>query len=440
MTFNNALLSSVLTAQREGQSQYDRRTRRGALSLYFKDPEASERNALLPAAPATTEALVGGPPIEGGALAPALPAGSPRAEPGGPRPSGTPTTYDNALRPSPISNRSAAMRVLGSIGDFETASQLTGFDDRQRSDAARDRIAPMIQSGHYRDAAREAGASGQMDLARQLFAMDDAELATTQRRGQQGASAIYAALALPPQQRADYMAQHQGLAADAGITPEQFASFDWSNDAALKATADRWLEASRLAGDVSLQKFGDNAYAVRASPRGLDVLPGGVAIPETRAEGLDRDRVAYQQSSDQRDFDYQKTRDAEDDRYRHSRAQSEDAYRRWQMENPNSRGDVEGQVLSKAVRQGAQTLTPEERAIYDRYLTSGSPGDVWGAPATPAAPRPQAAPPAAPAQRPSGTGTPGAPARPQTEEDYNRLPAGALFIDPDDGLTYRKGG
>jgi hypothetical protein len=31
-----------------------------------------------------------------------------------------------------------------------------------------------------------------------------------------------------------------------------------------------------------------------------------------------------------------------------------------------------------------------------------------------------------------------APAQPQTEADYNALPSGSLFIDPDDGKTYRK--
>ncbi len=42
---------------------------------------------------------------------------------------------------------------------------------------------------------------------------------------------------------------------------------------------------------------------------------------------------------------------------------------------------------------------------------------------------------------PTGVPSPaqsGAPASPQTEEEYNALPSGSLFVDPDDGQTYRK--
>lgn len=45
--------------------------------------------------------------------------------------------------------------------------------------------------------------------------------------------------------------------------------------------------------------------------------------------------------------------------------------------------------------------------------------------------------PAAPAQLPRAQ-TEGAPAQPKTLEEYNALPKGAIFVDPEDGKTYRK--
>lgn len=48
---------------------------------------------------------------------------------------------------------------------------------------------------------------------------------------------------------------------------------------------------------------------------------------------------------------------------------------------------------------------------------------------SPAATAPQTAPPSAPA---------GEPARPMSQADYDAIPSGGLFVDPDDGQTYRK--
>lgn len=451
----NALLSSTFAAQREGQAQRDRRTQRNAIGLFLRDeptPTEQNTNALgaSSASPAGPPVLSPEPAITGNELPPALPAGSPAvATPAATTPVATSAVGVPALAPPPSAegqnvlaprrpnNRRAALATLAGIGDFETASRLSEFDDRRRSDDTRDRIAPMVRSGEYGEAAREAGASGQVDLARSLFAMSADDLQATKHRGQQGASAIYAALALPPEQRAGYMAQHQRIAADAGITPDQFAAFDWSNDGALRAVADRWLEASKLAGDVSLQRFGDNVQTVRTGVSGSEVLDSR-EVPVTRAEQLDRTRVNYAQETDRRDFDYKREQDRIDNDYRTSRAEAEDTYRRWQMENPNSRGDVEGQILNKAVRDGVESLRPEERAIYDRYLESGQQAGGFGMGATP--PPAGAAVPTAPARAPSGGGASGTrenPARPSTPQEAATLPSGAFFLDPSGSVRQR---
>jgi hypothetical protein len=52
--------------------------------------------------------------------------------------------------------------------------------------------------------------------------------------------------------------------------------------------------------------------------------------------------------------------------------------------------------------------------------------------------RPVAAPAAPAAQQLPRAQVEGGPARPKTQEEYNALPKGATFIDPDDGKTYRK--
>lgn len=59
---------------------------------------------------------------------------------------------------------------------------------------------------------------------------------------------------------------------------------------------------------------------------------------------------------------------------------------------------------------------------------------VFATRATPAAVAPAAA---APAQLPRAQAE-GAPAQPKTLEEYNALPKGAIFVDPEDGKTYRK--
>jgi len=67
-------------------------------------------------------------------------------------------------------------------------------------------------------------------------------------------------------------------------------------------------------------------------------------------------------------------------------------------------------------------LTPEQQGIARLFNTKATPGAVAPA-AAQQLPRAQAE---------------GGPARPKTQEEYNALPKGATFIDPEDGKTYRK--
>ena len=187
--------------------------------------------------------------------------------------------------------------------------------------------------------------------------------------------------------------------------------------------------------------MGANAYL--DNDRGERALAETVRSNMAGEEYRNRD-FGFRQEVDQRNFGYQRERDRADDAYRYSRAEAEDSYRRWQMENDLTRSDIEGRVLRKAIEQGAENLTPEERAVYDRAVTvTGQGAFGWGGmmPGVPGAVpgvTPPAAPSAAPARQPQGNGTRQAPARPQSEADFERLPVGAWFINPADGRVMQK--
>lgn len=442
MPNSDGLIGNVIGAYQAGQGQYDQRRRRNALAQYAESqvplPQttALSVNALYPNGPsAPATAITSGP------LPPAAPAGTPAG----------PANTQNAFLPTALQpngarqndGRRSALAELARLGDFETANSLAQFDDRSRADTTREAIAPMIREGQYGGAAREAAASGQTDVAQQLFQLDASQLQMTQRRGQQGAAAIYAALGLPAAQRASYMQQHRQVAMDAGVPEEAFDAADWNDEATLRALADSWLETSKLAGDVSLQKFGDNVQTVRTGRTGSEVLDSR-AIPETRAESFDRQKFGYQQQQD-----------SIDNEYRQSRAEAEDTYRRWQMDNSVGRSDIEGQVLQKAIRGGYSALSPEERQVYDRAVATNQGGGfgsiLGGAPAgqggggpastyaAPMQPSPSAPPPQQTQQQgPSGGGTQQNPARPRTIAEAQALPPGTFFYDPSGNLIQKQ--
>lgn len=277
--------------------------------------------------------------------------------------------------------------------------------------------------GDYRGASRAAAGAGQVDLARQFSALDQEGLKTAQERGRMASSAIFAALNLPPEQRAGYMAQYRPIADELGIDASRFDGIDWTNDALLRSQAETFMEASQLAGEITLQKFGDNAVTVRTDGRGSTQLGEPIAIPESRQE-----RFA------QKEFDYRQQQDSAEMDYRYSRAEAEDAWRRWEAENSVTRSDVEGRVLQKAITQGADTLTAAERQVYDRAVAMPAQSQGWGATMpspTGAAPQQAGAP---------GNGSQQSPARPATQADLDRLPVGAFYVDPGDGQLYQKEG
>lgn len=358
MAGNNALALGIIDAYGAGQQNRDKRERRNALSLYSQ--------------------------------------------------ADTPEAQQNALRP------------LVALGDFDTLESARGYREKTDFDATRRRVAPMVSAGRYGEAANAAAGDGQVDLAQQFMQLDKGALDAARTRGERGAAVIYSALALPPEQRGAYIAQHQDLAAELGVASDVLQSLDFSNDAGMRALADKWQDASKLAGDITLQRFGDKVQTVRTGVAGSDVLDER-EIPQTRAETFEREQ-----------FGYRKGQDALDREFRYDRAEADDAYRAWQMQNSVGRSDIEGRVLQKAIQQGAAALTPEEKAVYERAVSTsqgggfnlsqftGQPGP---APAAPAAQTPQGGQQAA---------------RPQTEADFNALPSGSLYIDPDDGQLYRK--
>lgn len=190
--------------------------------------------------------------------------------------------------------------------------------------------------------------------------------------------------------------------------------------------------------------MGANAYL--DNDRGERALAENIRSNVAGEEYRNRD-FGFRQQVDERNFGYQRERDRADDAYRYSRAEAEDSYRRWQMENDLTRSDIEGRVLRKAIEQGAENLTPEERAVYDRAVTvTGQGAFGWGGmmPGVPGVPgavpgvAPPSAPPSAPARQPQGNGTRQAPARPMSETDFESLPVGAWFINPADGRVMQK--
>lgn len=317
--------------------------------------------------------------------------------------------------------RRAAMADLVREGDFASYSQLRGIEDQNRADALREEIAPMVREGRYGDAARTAASGGEAAMANQLLQLNANELSLVKARGERGAATIYAALDLPPAQRAAFMQQNRDLAMEAGVPAEVFDRADWSDTASLRAIANQWQGVATLAGDISLQKFGDSVQTVRTGPSGSTVLDSR-EIPMTRAEVADQQRLRSAEARDERDYRYRRERDAADDDYRREalKVRSSDV-------SPN---DVIGPVLAKVQAGGVAALSEGERVIFQRWQDGGSSSAGWGA--APASP--------APAARPQpGTGTSqGAPARPMNEADFNALPSGAWFVNPADGRTMQK--
>lgn len=326
---------------------------------------------------------------------------------------------------------SAASVDLIRAGDFEGANNALTTGGQVNALRGEIAAAPLASRGDFKGAARAAAGEGQVDLAQQFAGLDQNSLDVAKERGRIASSALFAALNLPPDQRPGYMTQFAPVARELGIDPDQFASIDWTNDALLRSQAETFLEASQLAGEISLQRFGDNAQGVRLNTRGATPVGEPIAIPESRQERLSRES-----------FEYGKQQDAAELDYRYSRAEAEDAWRRWQSENDVTRSDVEGRVLQKAVTQGAAALTPEERQVYDRAVAMPqASGGAWGAtvPGVPGQQQPQS-PRTSPGQaQGAGDGrTPQSAARPMSQADLNRLPAGAYYIDPGDGELYQK--
>lgn len=353
------------------------------------------------------------------------------------------TTRRNALAafstaPTPEAQANALNPLVG-MGDFETVDAARTYGERQRFDRTRRSVAPAIGRGQYGEAAQQAAGEGQVDLAAQLMELDRGALTAAKGHGEMAGAAILAGVRLPdPEQRRAYFTSPRmlAMAAQAGITPETLATADYSNTDHLRALASSYLDLSRMAGDVSLQKFGDAVQTVRTDPMGAEVL-GSREIPVTRAETLDREQVQYRQQADQRDFGYRQERDQADDQYREKALDVRGAV--------NSTGDVVGPLLAKVAQFGEDSLTDGERLIFDRYQQSGQQAGGFGltppppAGAAPApAPRAAAAPARAPAARQGSGSSAASPVAVQSEQDFERLPVGAWFVNPADGQVMQK--
>lgn len=307
-----------------------------------------------------------------------------------------------------------AMFGLVQSGALEEAGALGELTREREARDARAQIAPLVVGGDYQGAARGAAGAGQLDLAAQLMNLSASELAQARERGERGASILFAASSLRPEQRPAFMAQYRDEAVAAGIPDAAFDQFDWTNDGHIRAAAAGWLEASQVAGSIEAQRVGDNLEVVRTDPVGGQRPLSSREIPMSRDERFERQRY-------EEDRDYRRERDAADD-----------AYRDRALDATNSTGDVLGPLL-RAYANG-ETLTEPQQAIVDRYLQGGQEdalaallygsGGVGGGGGQ---------------QRPaSGGGSRDNPARPMSEADFNALPPGAWFINPADGALLQK--
>lgn len=108
--------------------------------------------------------------------------------------------------------------------------------------------------------------------------------------------------------------------------------------------------------------------------------------------------------------------------------------------DPMGQGEVLGAVMLKAQREGIEALSLAELQMFTYATTRPEPASFGfpvmpgkGGTQTPAQQQPtQPGRPARPAQ------APGSPARPQSQADFDKLPRGAKYIDPDDGQLYEK--
>lgn len=126
--------------------------------------------------------------------------------------------------------------------------------------------------------------------------------------------------------------------------------------------------------------------------------------------------------------------------YRRGRDETDDEFRRRQLDiqekglAANSTTEIAAAIQSKAITMGVESLSPEERAIYDRSLAAPGAGGIFGLLAGGAPPLA----PTAPAPRPSSGGSREQAARVTSQAEFDALPAGAWFVNPADGQVMQK--
>jgi hypothetical protein len=177
-----------------------------------------------------------------------------------------------------------------------------------------------------------------------------------------------------------------------------------------------------VGGGMGANAFLDNARGDRA-------LAENIRSQQANESYRDRE-LGWRQQTDDRNFSYQQGRDQADDAYR----DEELDFRRDALTVPNSTGDVVAPILAKVATQGEGSLNEGERAIFDNWKRQQQTpfGTAPGLPGLPGLP-------GGPSSGPQGAGSsPQNPARPQTEADFARLPAGSYFVDPDSGELLQK--
>lgn len=301
------------------------------------------------------------------------------------------------------------------------ASERRQRDQGEAQQAAhREAFAVASQGGAF-DPARYQARMAELGQAPDMDGLVQLEGVTDSRdvRGARGrnerravtAGALAPALTVPEDERPFAL---QGVA-------DYLASEGMSFNPATPAPQVRSMVGAGMGADAYL----DNERGDRAQG---EAVRANLAAEDFRTQDLQarQEAAAYERQ-------YQQGRDETDDQFR---ARQLDIQERG-LTVANSTGEIAAAIQTKAITMGVESLTPEERAIYDRALAAPGAGGIFGllggtAPAAPAAtPTPTPRPAARGASRDQAVTV-------SSQAEFDALPPGAWFINPADDRVMQK--
>lgn len=287
-------------------------------------------------------------------------------------------------------------------------------DGKRLQDDARNREVGAAFVADPRKAAELAAQGGDIASATQLqdwaARADEREREAALGRIRVMGPILYRAGTMPYEQRRPYIQSQLGLLAGAGLTQEQVAGFD-PTDENIRGVTDTGLGLERALGSYSQRVVADEVRTYRTDPYGVERV-GSEPVPVSRAEQREERQL------DLREEDMRLTRE--------------------QRERVNTMADVVAPLLQKYSL--GQPLNERETEIVRNYLDRNQSGG-WGAPAGPPGLPPGVGRP--PSAQPSLTGSGAGAIHP----DPRTVPGGDPFpgiregeVVTQDGKSYRRQG